>query len=103
MRNQPTGGVILLKDNTPSEEKVLLELKAKKSVQKAAAPAPLDERILAAYREGQERRERGQEQGSGAAEAAGVLTAVDEDEEGEEAEVPRDFDYVSDGDEEAEG
>lgn len=35
--------------------------------------------------------------GSGAAAAAGVLTAVDEDEEGdEEATVPNDFDYFSD-------
>lgn len=35
---------------------------------------------------------------SGAAAAAGVLTAVDEDEEGaEEAEVPREFEYFSDG------
>jgi 26S proteasome regulatory subunit N2 len=38
---------------------------------------------------------------SGAAVAAGVLTAVDEDEEGgEEAEVPRSFDYFSDNEEE---
>lgn len=35
---------------------------------------------------------------SGAAAAAGVLTAVDEDDDGEEAEVPDDFDYHSDGD-----
>jgi 26S proteasome regulatory subunit N2 len=34
---------------------------------------------------------------SGAAAAAGVLTALDEDEEGqEEAVVPRDFDYYTD-------
>jgi 26S proteasome regulatory subunit N2 len=32
----------------------------------------------------------------GAAAAAGVLTAADEDEEGEDAEVPGDFDYHSD-------
>lgn len=36
---------------------------------------------------------------SGAAAAAGVLTAVDEDDDdGEEAEVPDDFNYHSDGD-----
>lgn len=36
-------------------------------------------------------------QGTGASEAAAVLNAVDEDEEGgEEAEVPRDFEYFSD-------
>jgi len=39
----------------------------------------------------------GEASGSGAAAAAGVLTAVDEDEEGgEEAEVPREFEYFSD-------
>ena len=38
----------------------------------------------------------------GAAEAAGVLTAVDEDEEGaEDAELPKEFDYHSDGNDEA--
>ncbi len=36
--------------------------------------------------------------GSGAAAAAGVLTAVDEDGEGdEEAQVPGEFDYFSEG------
>ncbi|ROT36560.1 26S proteasome regulatory subunit rpn2 [Sodiomyces alkalinus F11] len=41
--------------------------------------------------------------GSGAAAAAGVLTAVDEDGEGdEEAPVPREFEYFSDGEEEEE-
>ena len=40
---------------------------------------------------------------TGAAAAAGVLTAVDEDEEGgEEAECPREFEYFSDGEGEAE-
>lgn len=41
--------------------------------------------------------------GSGAAAAAGVLTAVDEDGEGdEEAGVPNAFDYFSDGEDEDE-
>jgi len=40
--------------------------------------------------------------GTGAAAAAGVLTAVDEDEEGgEEAEVPREFEYFTDNEDEA--
>ena len=39
--------------------------------------------------------------GSGAAAAAGVLTAVDEDNEGdEEAKVPKEFDYFTDDEEE---
>ncbi len=38
---------------------------------------------------------------TGAAAAAGVLTAVDEDEEGgEEAEVPHEFEYFTDNEEE---
>jgi 26S proteasome regulatory subunit N2 len=41
--------------------------------------------------------------GSGAAAAAGVLTAVDEDGEGdEEAAVPNPFEYFSDGEDEEE-
>lgn len=45
---------------------------------------------------------RGQgEGGSGAAAAAGVLTAIDEDNEGdEEAPVPTDFEYFTDGEDE---
>lgn len=35
--------------------------------------------------------------GSGAAAAAGVLTAVDEDEDDVEADVPAEFEYFSDG------
>lgn len=73
----------------------------------------MEDRINAAYdiREGRPESERtrflrGQASGlvaaaevpSGAAEAAGVLTAVDEDEEGaEEAELPKEFEYHSDG------
>jgi 26S proteasome regulatory subunit N2 len=93
---KPTGGVILLIDTQPEEEKVLIEEKLKKlSVEKAAAPTTLEDlrtEALNASRGGQ-----GESSGSGAAAAAGVLTAVDEDEEGaEEAEVPRDFEYFTD-------
>ena len=42
-------------------------------------------------------------EGGGAAAAAGVLTAIDEDNEGdEEADVPREFEYFTDGEEEDE-
>ena len=42
----------------------------------------------------------GEASGAGAAAAAGVLTAVDEDEEGgEEAEVPGEFEYFTDNEE----
>ena len=44
---------------------------------------------------------RDDETGGGAAAAAGVLTAVDEDEEGaEEAKVPDDFEYFTEGEDE---
>jgi 26S proteasome regulatory subunit N2 len=44
----------------------------------------------------------GEASGAGAAAAAGVLTAVDEDEEGgDEAEVPREFEYFSDNEDDA--
>ncbi len=104
-------------DTRPSERKTLIELKAKKTVKAAAAPETLEDRINAAYdaREGRPESDRTRylrEQGVGAADftsggaavAAGVLTAVDEDEEGaEEAELPREFDYQSDAEEEKEG
>ncbi|TVY31724.1 26S proteasome non-ATPase regulatory subunit [Lachnellula subtilissima] len=87
---KPTGGVILMIDTQPGEEKVLIEEKLKKaSFEKAAAPTTLEDMRNESFNL---RRE-----ASGAAAAAGVLTAVDEDEEGgEEAEVPREFEYFSD-------
>lgn len=97
----------MLTDATPSEAKTLLEVKARKTTKPAAAPESLQEQISAAFGNGQgttaaaaggpssSNAQRGE---GGAAEAVGVLTAIDEDGEGgEEAEVPRDFDYDSDG------
>ena len=93
---KPTGGVIVLTDTTPSEEKSLLELKARKIVKPAAAPETLQDRVNAAFNPPQTPAATRGESG-GAAEAAGVLNAVDEDVEGgEEAEVPRPFDYYED-------
>ncbi|KAL8776297.1 MAG: hypothetical protein Q9213_008324 [Squamulea squamosa] len=90
---KPTGGVILLTDTTPSEPKSLIEMKAKKKVKPAATPATVQDRVVEAL--GQHLANNGES--SGAAEAAGVLTAVDEDVEGgEEAEVPGEFDYFTD-------
>ena len=120
---KPTGGVILLTDTTPSEPKSLMELKAKKPVKPVVVDSQmptqigmnaeqLDEhrqqRLRQAMGEIDDMRARGgraRDQGrdaGGAAAAAGVLTAFDEDgERGEEAEVPRDFEYFTD--EEGEG
>lgn len=89
---KPTGGVILLIDNKPDEEKVLIEAKLKKPTVEKAGPKLED---IANVRSQADVGE-----ASGAAAAAGVLTAVDEDEEGaEEAEVPREFEYFSDNEE----
>jgi len=89
---KPTGGVILLHDTRPSEPKSLLELKARKKAAPAAAPgaaqnAPNTDTIMA---------DLGLSTVSGAAAAAGVLTAVDEDEDDEEAPVPDDFEVDDD-------
>ncbi|KAI4260137.1 MAG: hypothetical protein L6R42_004193 [Xanthoria sp. 1 TBL-2021] len=93
---KPTGGVVLLTDTTPSEPKSLMELKAKKKVKPAATPATMQDRVVEAL--GQHFADRADRaESSGAAEAAGVLTVVDEDGEGgEEAEVPGEFEYFTD-------
>lgn len=106
---QPTGGVVLLEDTTPSEEKSLLELKARK---KTTVSAPTPGQQL-----GGSGADRGNDfssamsgfapvtpggfgAGSGAAAAAGVLNAVDEDDEGgEEAPVPDEFEVESEEEE----
>ena len=94
---RPTGGVIVVIDTQPEAERETIELKASKVEAKpgpSATPgsdptgqgraneAPVPQTPISA--------------GSGAAAAAGVLTAVDEDEEGaEEAPVPDEFEYFS--------
>ena len=83
-------------DTTPSEPKALLELKARKNIKAAAAPETLQDRVDAALNSPNAAAQTTQG-GEGAAEAVGVLTAVDEDGEGaEEAEVPHEFEYQSD-------
>lgn len=83
-------------DTTPSEPKTLMELKARKNTKPAAAPETLQDRVTAAFNQQEATEGRTQESG-GAAEAVGVLTALDEDEEGaDEAPVPTEFDYHSD-------
>ncbi|KAI9774228.1 MAG: proteasome regulatory particle base subunit [Geoglossum umbratile] len=88
---KPTGGVVLLTDTKPSDPKTLLELKSRKKVSSITPDTKTRQTEQGASRTSA---------GTGGAEAAaGVLTAVDEDEEGgEEAEVPKDFDYETDGD-----
>lgn len=100
---QPTAGVVLLTDTRPSEPKSLLELKVKKT---APAPTPgapgqsLSDRINDAYAS-RDAHAASRGERSGAAEAAGVLTAVDEDDDdGEEAAVPDEFEYYTENEDE---
>lgn len=86
---KPSGGVILLHDTKPSEPKALMEMKRKPPVKPAKVPP------TAAQARGEAAPSAS---GAGAAEAAGVLTAFDEGGEGEDdAEMPREFEYQSDG------
>lgn len=89
---QPTGGVILLTDTRPDEPHDLLELKARKKATPSAPQPGGSGRPQTPGGVGEMRE-------TGAAAAAGVLTAVDED-EGEEAPVPEAFDVDEDEDEE---
>jgi len=107
--SQPTGGVILLQDLQPHEPKQLLELKVKKTPP-TPAPAPgqtmdttgaqVDEPVTPEGDQTLARRHATdilRELAPGAEAAAGVLTAVDEDEEGvDEALAPREFEYDTD-------
>jgi 26S proteasome regulatory subunit N2 len=102
----PTGGPILVHDREPTEEKHLIEEKLKKvSTDRAPVPNTGSGRGGRGGRPGLEEallRQLGVNPGalgdglagSGAAAAAGVLTAIDEDgEDDEEAQPPREFEY----------
>ncbi|ESZ91093.1 26S proteasome regulatory subunit rpn2 [Sclerotinia borealis F-4128] len=99
---KPTGGVIVMIDTQPEEEKVLMEEKVKKKadIERAIALTTIGDMRNEALNVRRQADAQGEAAGSfsGAAAAAGVLTAVDEDDEGaEEATVPNEFDYFSDG------
>ncbi|KAK8196079.1 proteasome regulatory particle base subunit [Zalaria obscura] len=98
---KPTGGVILLQDTKPDEEKSLLELKAKKKA--PAQPAPQPGQTVGGPQTPVRDLDMGgiMEAFGGASAAAGVLNAVDEDVEGgEEAECPDEFEVESEAEEE---
>ena len=72
------------------------------STEKAAAPTTLEDMRNESFNLRRQADAQGEASGVGAAAAAGVLTAVDEDEEGgEEAEVPREFEYFSDNEDDS--
>lgn len=103
--SQPTGGVILVHDTQPDQEKTLLELKVKKA---APAPAPDTAGQASGAAEGGQDRgvggfgtQLGQPQTPGGqGNIAAVLNSMDEGEG--EAPVPNEFDYESSGEEEKE-
>ena len=101
-----TGGVVVVIDSEPKKDRETIPLTVSKKV---VAPAPSVQNTApgagaATGAAAPQTPARGIGEtaalGAGAAAAAGVLTAVDEDDEGgEEAEMPGDFDYESDGEE----
>ena len=94
-----TGGVIVVLDTEPEEERETIPLTVSK-ITVAAAPRPGVDNAATAAMEPQTPAGQLIGSGAGAAAAAGVLTAVDEDEEGaEEAPMPGEFEYESEGDE----
>lgn len=94
----------MLLDTQPEEPKSLIEEKMKKaSVERAAALPSLEDLRQESFTLRRLADAQGEAAGalSGAAAAAGVLTAVDEDGEGgEEASMPNEFEYFTDDEEE---
>lgn len=104
-----TGGVVVVLDQRPEESREVIELKVSKIVVppvRTLAPtiAGADGEPVTPARGIGEVGAGAGVVGAGAAAAAGVLTAVDEDEEGaEEAVCPAEFGYESDNEGEEEG
>ncbi|KAJ5632444.1 hypothetical protein N7490_008783 [Penicillium lividum] len=83
---RPTGGVVVVLDKQPEEPRDIIELKDRLQVAMDNAALQTPQRAAMS------------DAAAGAAAAAGVLTAIDEDEEGaEDAPLPNDFTYESDG------
>ncbi|OAG37744.1 hypothetical protein AYO21_07987 [Fonsecaea monophora] len=103
---RPTGGVMVVLDTEPEKEREIIPLLVSKTEAPARAPtggqslgegAQLPQTPVG-QRTGQDT---AAGVGAGAAAAAGVLTAIDEDEEGvEDAPLPREFDYETEGEQE---
>ena len=92
-KTQPTGGVIVVIDKDPSKPKSLVELKAKKVVR----TTPATDTVGTRNAQSGDQFSNLATGGSGAAAASGVLNSIDEDdEEGEDAPLPKTFEYESD-------
>ncbi|KAJ5579861.1 uncharacterized protein N7459_005846 [Penicillium hispanicum] len=106
---RPTGGVVVVLDKQPDEPREVVELKASKETRQPAPPTEtLQDRLQAAIgaaalqtpQRAAARAAMSDTPAPGAAAAAGVLTAVDEDEEGvEDAPLPDEFAYESEDEE----
>ncbi|KAJ5222453.1 uncharacterized protein N7469_008693 [Penicillium citrinum] len=104
---RPTGGVVVVLDKQPDEPREVVELKASKETRQPAHPTEtLQDRLqaaigTAALQTPQRADARAALSGlGGASAAAGVLTAVDEDDEGvEDAPLPDEFAYESEEEE----
>ncbi len=93
---RPTGGVILVIDTQPEEARETIELKASKVETKPGPSAASGAEQTPQAANSEAFAPQTPIAAGGAAAAAGVLTAVDEDEEGaEEAPLPEDFEYFS--------
>ena len=80
----------MLTDTKPDEAKSLVERKIRKPAPRTAPAGPAPSTPAPT--------ERATEADRGAADVASILNAVDEDVEGgEEAELPQEFEYYSDG------
>ncbi|KAJ5996305.1 hypothetical protein N7499_007380 [Penicillium canescens] len=107
---RPTGGVVVVLDKQPDEPREVVELKASKEARQSPPQTEtLQDRLQAAIgtaalqtpQRADARAALSAATAGGASAAAGVLTAVDEDEEGvEDAPCPDEFSYESDGEEE---
>lgn len=99
---KPTGGVMVVLDTEPDKEREVIPLLVSKVEVPAAAPVNAGSVLGGGEPQTPAGQITGQDDmtGAGVAAAAGVLTAIDEDEEGaEEAPLPEEFLYISTDDE----
>jgi len=100
---KPTGGVMVVLDTEPDKERETIPLLVSKIEVPAAAPTSTGSTLGGGASQtpqtpARQITDQDDFSGAGVAAAAGVLTAIDEDEEGaEEAPVPGEFEYETDG------
>lgn len=95
---QPTGGILLLHDRTPEQSAELMELKSRKPAPPSGAGNIAGQNISPAAGSSLLGVSRGEVGGGGAEAAINILNAEDDDGD-EDAPVPDEFEYESEGDE----